>query len=103
MTELNPIIHPPIRLRLCSVLSTIEAAEFQTLRDHLGVADSVLSKHTTILVDAGYATTRKETIDGRRTTWISLTRTGRKALRQHLAALQQLIDAAESPEPARRA
>ncbi len=95
MSELNPIIHAPIRLRLCSVLNAVDAAEFQTLRDHLDVADSVLSKHTSTLVDAGYATTKKDTIDGRRTTWISLTKAGRTALKQHVRALQDLIDAAE--------
>jgi hypothetical protein len=29
---------------------------------------------------------------GRRTTWIALTSAGRKALRQHVAALRQLTD-----------
>lgn len=95
MTELNPIIHAPVRLRLCSVLSAVDAAEFQTLRDHLCVADSVLSKHTSTLVEAGYVTTKKDTIDGRRTTWISLTRRGHKALRHHIEALQELIEEAE--------
>jgi DNA-binding MarR family transcriptional regulator len=97
MTELDPIIHAPIRLRLCSMLSVVESAEFSTLRDRLDVADSVLSKHISTLVDAGYATSRKESIGGRRTTWIALTRAGRAALRNHLAALQDLIDNAQTP------
>ena len=95
MSELDPVVHAPLRLRLCSMLSVVDEAEFQTLRDHLDVADSVLSKHTSVLVDAGYATSRKASVDGRRTTWIALTRTGRKALRQHLQALQELVSSAE--------
>jgi DNA-binding MarR family transcriptional regulator len=95
MPELDPVIHAPLRLRLCSVLSAVDAVEFSNLRDRLNVADSVLSKHVSTLVDAGYATSRKESLDGRRTTWIALTRQGRAALRKHLAALQALIDDAQ--------
>jgi DNA-binding MarR family transcriptional regulator len=68
------------------------APAFTTLRDALEVSDSVLSKHVSALVDAGYAHSRKGTREGRRTTWIGLTSSGRKALREHVAALRQLID-----------
>ncbi|HVL05894.1 MAG TPA: transcriptional regulator [Acidimicrobiales bacterium] len=97
MTELNPIIHAPLRLRLCAILSAVEAAEFHTLRDSLQVADSVLSKHASALAEAGYLTTRKETIDGRRTTWIGLTRAGRRAVQEHMRALEELIGTAAPP------
>jgi DNA-binding MarR family transcriptional regulator len=90
VNELDPIIHAPIRLRLCAMLSAVDAAEFHTLRDRLGVADSVLSKHTSVLVEAGYVTTRKDSSTGRRTTWIALTRTGRTALKRHLRALNDI-------------
>lgn len=95
MIALDPVIHAPIRLRLCSLLAVVETAEFVTLSERLGVADSVLSKHVTTLVEAGYATSKKGTVNGRRTTWIALTRTGGKALRVHLDALQALIDASD--------
>jgi DNA-binding MarR family transcriptional regulator len=96
MTELDPVIHAPTRLRLCSMLSAVDTMEFSTLRDRLEVADSVLSKHVSTLIEAGYATSRKESIGGRRTTWIALTRPGRTALRNHLTALQALIDSAQA-------
>jgi hypothetical protein len=35
---------------------------------------------------------RKGVRAGRRTTWIGLTSAGRKALREHVAALRRLID-----------
>ncbi|MFN0089445.1 MAG: transcriptional regulator, partial [Acidimicrobiales bacterium] len=79
-----------------SLLSAVDALEFSNLRTRLDVADSVLSKHISTLVEAGYATSRKESIGGRRTTWIALTRHGRTALRNHLAALQALIDSAQA-------
>ena len=92
MSELDPLIHAPVRLRMVTALSAVSEAEFVTLRDALEVSDSVLSKHVSALVDAGYVRSRKGIREGRRTTWIGLTSAGRKALREHVTALRRLID-----------
>ena len=92
MDGLDPLIHAPTRLQLVTTLSAVSEAEFATLRTLLEVSDSVLSKHISALVDAGYLRSRKSSHAGRRTTWIALTDTGRKALRSHIAALRRLID-----------
>jgi DNA-binding MarR family transcriptional regulator len=92
MAELDPLIHAPVRLQLVTSLSAVSEAEFATLRAALRVSDSVLSKHVSALADAGYVRSRKGVRAGRRTTWIALTGAGRKALREHVAALRQLID-----------
>src|SRR6185437_5180358 len=90
--SLDPLMHAPTRLELVTTLSAVSEAEFATLRDVLEVSDSVLSKHISALVDARYVRNRKGLQAGRRTTWISLTGAGRKALRAHAAALRRLID-----------
>jgi DNA-binding MarR family transcriptional regulator len=92
MAELDPLIHAPTRLQLLTTLSAVSEAEFATLRDLLGVSDSMLSKHVSTLVDAGYLHSHKGVSAGRRTTWVGLTKAGRKALRGHVAALRRLID-----------
>ena len=92
MAKLDPLIHAPARLQVVTTLSAVSEAEFATLRTALKVSDSVLSKHISALADAGYVRTRKGVQAGRRTTWIELTSAGRKALREHVAALRQLID-----------
>ena len=92
MAELNPLIHAPARLQVLTTLSAVSEAEFATLRAVLEVSDSVLSKHISVLADAGYVRTRKGVRAGRRTTWIGLTNVGREALREHVAALRRLID-----------
>lgn len=89
---LDPLIHAPARLQMLSTLSAVSEAEFATLRDVLDVSDSVLSKHISMLADAGYVRSRKSVRAGRRTTWIALTSAGRAALREHVAALRRLID-----------
>ena len=95
MAELDPLIHAPARLQAMTTLSAVSEAEFATLRTALEVSDSVLSKHLSALADAGYVRIRKGMRDGRRTTWIALTTSGRKALRDHVAALRRLIDQVE--------
>ncbi|HET6562626.1 MAG TPA: transcriptional regulator [Marmoricola sp.] len=92
MAGLDPLIHAPARLRLLTTLTAVSEAEFATMREALDVSDSVLSKHISALVTAGYLRSRKGTLEGRRTTWVGLTTQGRRALRQHVAALRQLID-----------
>ncbi|HEX4091711.1 MAG TPA: transcriptional regulator [Streptosporangiaceae bacterium] len=92
MARLDPLIHAPARLQVAATLSAVSEAEFATLRAALGVSDSVLSKHVSALAEAGYVRTRKGVQAGRRTTWIELTSAGREALREHVAALRQLID-----------
>jgi DNA-binding MarR family transcriptional regulator len=92
MAELDPHLLAPARLKLMTMLTAVTEVEFATLRDGLGVSDSVLSKHVATLVDAGYAKNRKGTHDGRRTTWVALTTTGRKVLRNHVVALRAIIE-----------
>lgn len=96
MNRFDPVIHAPLRLRLCALLSPVDQAEFAMLRDRLEVADSVLSKHVSTLAEAGYVKATKSSTGGRRTTWIALTRQGRRALDGHLAALREIIDATET-------
>jgi DNA-binding MarR family transcriptional regulator len=96
MDGLDPTIHAPARLQLMTLLAAVTEAEFATLRDRLVVSDSVLSKHISALVDAGYVKSRKAVRAGRRTTWVALTASGRKALRTHIKALRSIIAAVDS-------
>lgn len=88
----DEIVHAPHRLRICAFLDATSSAEFSALRDLLGVADSVVSKHLKVLHDAGYVTITKPTGRGRVRTWVELTPTGRNAYAGHVATLKQLLD-----------
>ena len=72
----------------------MEEAEFRVIREELNVSDSVLSKHVSQLVEAGYVKIRKSTINSRQRTWAALTARGRKAFANHLKALQAIVDRA---------
>jgi DNA-binding MarR family transcriptional regulator len=92
---IHPLIHPPARLQLMTMLTAVSEVEFVTLREALEVSDSVLSKHVSALAAEGYVASRKGAVDGRRTTWVSLTKAGDRALRAHVAALRALIEAVD--------
>ena len=92
MPALDEQLVAPARLRLATMLTAVSEAEFATVREALDVSESVLSKHLGALEDVGYLRRRKGVHRGRRTTWISLTPRGRKALRAHVAALRALIE-----------
>ncbi|HEX8628735.1 MAG TPA: transcriptional regulator [Catenuloplanes sp.] len=93
MTEqFDEVVHAPNRLKICAFLDASTSAEFSVLRDLLGVADSVLSKHLKVLQDAGYLAMSKPTGHGRVKTWVHLTPAGRGAYAGHVAALKRLLD-----------
>ena len=50
----DELIHAPLRLQICAMLSPVRCLEFSEIRDSLEVSDSVLSKHLSALADAGY-------------------------------------------------
>ena len=91
MAGLDPLIHAPARLQALTTLSAVSEAEFATLRTALEVSDSVLSKHVSALAEPASAQPQGRP-GGATTTWIGLTSAGRKALREHVAALRRLID-----------
>ena len=91
MPDLDPHVVAPARLKLLTTLTAVSEAEFGTIRDSLQVSDSVLSKHLAALEGVDYVKRRKGVHRGRRTTWISLTPHGRRALSAHVAALRSLI------------
>lgn len=95
MAELDANLVAPTRLKLLTILTAVSQAEFSTIRDTLHVSDSVLSKHLAALENVGYLKRRKGVDRGRRTTWISLTPGGRKALSAHVSVLRALISAVE--------
>lgn len=88
---LDDLIHSPVRLTLMSALASVESADYQTLRQEMGVSYALLSKHATILENAGYLAVSKQ-FDGRTpTTRYRLTRRGRAAHTAYLAALDEIV------------
>ncbi len=109
---LDPLIHAPVRLQICAILSATDEAEFALVREETGVSESVLSKQVKLLADAGYLKVRKGSfakarltfgvveegaakprelpVSSRQRTWLSLSQAGRQAFAAHMQALTKL-------------
>lgn len=92
--ELDPVIHPSHRLRICAMLAAGTTVELSVIKAHLDISPSALSKQVAALVDAGYVRQERSRSDTRRV-WLSLTRSGAAAYRAHVAALQAIVAGAD--------
>jgi DNA-binding MarR family transcriptional regulator len=91
---LDPLIHAPVRLQICAILSATDEAEFALVREETAVSESVLSKQVKLLEEAGYVRVRKATLASRQRTWLALTAVGRRAFAAHMQALTRLAEMA---------
>jgi DNA-binding MarR family transcriptional regulator len=88
--RLDPVIHPVTRLSICGLLAAgADRVEFAVVRDSVGVSDSVLSKHSRVLEEAGYLAVEKGAVGRRPRTWFRLTEEGRLAFAAHLEWLTE--------------
>ena len=98
--RLDELIHAPVRLSIISALAAADRADFRFLRVMVEVSDSLLSKHMTLLEDAGYVKVIKGYHGKRPRTWLTLTDTGRTAFDAYLATLQEIVGTtARQPPP----
>lgn len=89
--RLDDTVHQRVRLGILAVLSEASRADFGYLREALELTDGNLSRHITVLEQAGLVKVEKK-LDGKRTrTWVSSTKAGRRALAAEVAALRELI------------
>ncbi len=91
----DEVIHPPTRLSIVALLAASEWVDFGFLRDDLGLSDSALSKQLSTLQDAGYLAQERTVRNGRRRVRVRLTSAGRAGFAGHVAALRQIVAAAD--------
>ncbi|WP_433825847.1 transcriptional regulator [Actinoplanes sp. CA-015351] len=94
--NLDPIIHPTHRLRICAMLVAGGTLELSVIKEHLDLSPSALSKQVAALLDAGYVKQERLGSDTRRV-WLSMTRQGQQAYQGHVAALQEIVKATTVP------
>jgi DNA-binding MarR family transcriptional regulator len=94
MSELNELIHQPVRLKIMSTLVALEPEKqviFTYLRDFLGLTDGNLGAHLRKLEDAGYVDIEKTFVDRKPQTFIAASDAGRKAFEAHVDALREIL------------
>lgn len=96
MSELNEIIHQPVRLRVMAALVALgpgEEADFAYLRGLLDVTDGNLGAHLRKLEEAGYIAVNKVFIERKPRTFVAASDAGRKEFKAHMDALKAILTA----------
>lgn len=91
-SELDVVLHQPLRTRMVAYLSTREEATFTELKKLLEVTDGNLESHIKKLREADYVITHKIKGEGRPQTFYRLTDSGKKAFKRYVDQLQKLLN-----------
>lgn len=90
MSRLNDVVRSPVRFTIMAALSTVDDATYQVLKEELETSYALLSKHAAILEEHGYLEVHKSFLAKKPQTVFRLTRVGRKAFQNHVAALNEI-------------
>lgn len=99
---LDETVHQRHRLGILTITAEAQRAEFGYLREALGLTAGNLSRHLSVLEDAGLIQAEKGYAGRRPRTWVRITSQGRAALAAELATLTELArrhQAAGGSEP----
>jgi DNA-binding MarR family transcriptional regulator len=97
VADLDEVIHQPLRLKLMAALhASPQPLEVSWLKRLLGATDGNLGSHIATLEKSGYVAVAREGQGRGSRSRISLTAAGRRAFRNHLDYLRELVDAASS-------
>lgn len=88
---LDDIVHQRHRLGILTITAEAERAEFGYLRDALSLTAGNLSRHLSVLEDAGLVQVEKGYKGRRPRTWVRITGRGRSALAAELDVLAGLV------------
>lgn len=91
LQHINKAFDHRIRLGIMSILMVNEFADFNTLKELLGVTDGNLASHAKALESEAYIMIEKQFIGKKPNTRYIATREGRKAFKDHIDALEKLI------------
>jgi len=89
--NLNKVFDSRIRLGIMSALMVNASINFNDLKELINVTDGNLASHMKALEESGYIKVQKGFIGRKTNTTYSATKSGEKAFRAHLDALESMI------------
>ena len=89
--RLDDDVHQRVRLGILASLDGLAKTDFNHLKTTLELTDGNLGRHLETLEAAGLVSAVKSLDRGRPRTWIKITSKGRRALRNEIRTLQQLL------------
>lgn len=89
--NLDRVIHEKGRMAIMSLLAATPELSFTELRDTLNMTDGNITTHIRTLQQAGYVGVTKSVQNNRPLTTCSLTAAGRKAFKEYVDLLEQIV------------
>ncbi len=89
--NINKIFDHRIRLGIMSILAVNDDADFNRLKELLGVTDGNLASHLKALEKEEYILVEKQFIGRKPNTRYSATKLGKAEFRKHITALEKLL------------
>jgi DNA-binding MarR family transcriptional regulator len=89
--NLNKVFDSRIRMGVMSILLMNESVSFNDLKQLLELTDGNLASHLINLEENGFLKVHKGFIGRKTNTTYSITKTGEKAFKDHLEALENMI------------
>ena len=93
--DLNKIFDSRMRLGIMSALMVNESVSYNELKELLEITDGNLASHLKALEESGTIKVQKGFIGRKTNTTYSVTKSGEKAFRLHLEALEKMIKGAK--------
>jgi len=92
LANINKAFDHRIRLGIMSILMVNEYADFNTLKELLDVTDGNLASHLKALEKEDFITIEKQFIGKKPNTRYSAATIGKKAFKNHITALERIIN-----------
>jgi predicted ArsR family transcriptional regulator len=90
-SELDQIIHQPVRTKIMAYLINIGASDYTTLKKSLELSDGHMSTHMKLLVESEYVEADKSFVDSKPKTTYKVSKLGKKKFSEYVGNLKNLI------------
>lgn len=91
LDDLHKAFESRVRLGIMSALAVNETLDFTALKEYLDVTDGNLASHLKALEKEDFIGVNKAFVDRKPNTRYFMTKGGKKAFEDHIAALEKLI------------
>ena len=90
-TDLDKVIHQPIRTRIMAFLANVKECDYTSLKNALKLTDGHMSTHMKELLASGYIEMEKSFFENKPRTTYRITKDGKKRFLNYVNALKELV------------
>jgi len=90
-SELDQIIHQPVRTKIMAYLVNTGTCDYTTLKKTLELSDGHMSTHMKLLVENEYVEADKSFVDNKPKTTYKISKLGKKKFSEYVTNLKSLI------------